>query len=82
MFKFSAKKKKDSNEVVGNPAHLLQASWKLSLSEIKIRVITCMHAESFYFHQCFTVKWKQVLKSTTVMSDNVDFKPLSSLISL
>lgn len=32
MLKFSAKKKKDSNEVVGNPAHLLQAPWKLSLS--------------------------------------------------
>lgn len=52
------------------------------LSEVKIQVITCMHAKSFYFHQCFTVTWKQVLKSTTVMSDNVDFKPLSSLISL
>lgn len=83
MLKFSAKKKRRIKWGGWQSCSLAAGPLETEpLSEIKIQVITCMHAKSFYFHQCFTVTWKQVLKSTTVMSDNVDFKPLSSLISL
>lgn len=83
MLKFSAKKKRRIKWGGWQSCSLAAGPLETEpLSEVKIQVITCMHAKSFYFHQCFTVTWKQVLKSTTVMSDNVDFKPLSSLISL